>query len=301
MRVTNKIMTKTYLGDLNKSLNNMQKYQEQLSSGKQILRPSDDPLKVSKSIQLNDSISQNEQYLSNIEESKDWMNTTDMVLGQIGDSLQRIRELTIASANGTNTKSELNANKVEIDQLIQGILQNGNAVFDGRYIFGGNKTTALPFKMGSSGIEYLGDSSPLNREISPNVLVDINISGNKIMNFDDVNGKSHNFADILKEVVDAHDTANFSKLSGDCLENLSSALDNILGLRGEMGAKVNRMESAKIKNEEETFNMTNILSKTEDIDIAQKMMEFKVMESVYQASLMTGAKILQPSLIEFLR
>ena len=82
---------------------------------------------------------------------------------------------------------------------------------------------------------------------------------------------------------------------------LDDHINNILSLRAEMGAKYNRLEAAKLKNEEETLNMTELLSKTEDVDIAEKAMEYAMMSAVYQASLAMGARILQPTLLDFLR
>jgi flagellar hook-associated protein 3 FlgL len=96
-------------------------------------------------------------------------------------------------------------------------------------------------------------------------------------------------------------SGDHSALAGGLLDDVQANIDNVLRLRAETGARYNRMENAKSKNEEETLNMTELLSRVEDIDFAEKIMEYKVMESVYNASLMTGAKIIQPSLIDFLR
>jgi flagellar hook-associated protein 3 FlgL len=72
-------------------------------------------------------------------------------------------------------------------------------------------------------------------------------------------------------------------------------------MRADCGAKSSRLNAMKEKNDDETYNMTELLSKTSDIDVAKKVMEYKVMESIYTASLQTGAQILQPSLLDFLR
>jgi flagellar hook-associated protein 3 FlgL len=304
MRITNKYLVKTFLSDLNINLENMKKYQEQLSSGKEIRRPSDDPFAVTRSMTLNSSINRNTQYQRNIEDSIGWLDTADTALGQIGDSLQRIRELMLAASNGTNTKSEMDAYMAEIQQKIEEIAQSGNTNFDGRYIFGGTLTTDKPFdvsKDGSSEISYNGNNQIIKREISPGVTIDINVNGSQMLAGTDVIGVDHDMASALKNVVSALNKGDCSALSGDLIDDVQANIDNILRLRADVGAKSNRMESAKSKNEDETINMTEMLSKVEDIDIAEKVMQYKVMESVYQASLMTGSKIIQPSLIDFLR
>ncbi|MNP08161.1 flagellar hook-associated protein FlgL [compost metagenome] len=78
-------------------------------------------------------------------------------------------------------------------------------------------------------------------------------------------------------------------------------MSNLSKIMSEVGAKQNRMESAKSKNEDENFNMTELLSKTEDIDLTEKLMQYSMMQTVYMASLQTSSRVLQPSLIDFLK
>ncbi|SKA86158.1 flagellar hook-associated protein 3 FlgL [Caloramator quimbayensis] len=290
MRITNKVLSKGYLDDLNRNIQNMRKYQEQLSSGHEVRRPSDDPFKVARTMELNSSIAANDRYKSNIEEGIGWLETTDKALGQINDALQRVRELTI-QAGGNYTKEQRQAIQKEIDQLKDHIREVGNTAYDGRYIFGGDKTTNPPFEAdvaSPSGITYKGSTNGLLREFSQGVAFTIDVPGNK-------------FESVFNVLKDISDTLNAGDSPAGKLGDLDNEMDKILNLRAEVGAKSNRLDAMKSKNEEETFNMTELLSKTQDIDIAKKVMEYKVMESVYNASLQTGAKILQPSILDFLR
>ena len=100
MRITNKSMMTNYLSNLNKSLKRMSDSQNQLASGKNIQRPSDDPFGTIKAMNLDTSLKQNEQYKKNIEDSLDFLNVTDASLGTMTDALQRIRELTVYGING---------------------------------------------------------------------------------------------------------------------------------------------------------------------------------------------------------
>lgn len=287
MRITNKVLVKGYLSDLKNNLQNMKKYQEQLSSGKEIRRPSDDPFKVARSMELNSSISANERYKSNIDEGLGWLETTDEALGQINDSLQRIRELTLQGSTDTYDATQRQAIQKEIDQLKEQIMQIGNTAYDGRYIFGGDKTVNQPFDISSGTVSYNGSTNGLVREFSQGVTMDIAITGNKLMN-------------IFSVVSNVSDALSNGNSPGDYLGDIDDEIDNVLILRAEVGAKSNRLEAMSSKNEEETYNMTELLSKTEDIDIAEKYMEYSTMSSVYTASLKVGAQILQQSILDFL-
>lgn len=306
MRITNQSMLHNYLNNLNRNLANMSKYQDQVASGKEIRRPSDDPFAVIRSMSLHTSINQNAQYLKNIEASIGWVDMTDSALGSIGDIMNRLRELVIKGATGTQGDSERNAIKQEVIQLIDQIAQIGNTNYDGRYIFGGQNTTSFPFSVNSdNNLSYNGaavaDNLMLNREISQNVTMEINVPGLWIMFGKSSDPLAHGLDNTLKDIVDELDNGNTGALGGALLNQIDKHIDNILALRTEMGAKYNRLEAAKLKNEEETFNMTELLSKTEDIDMAEKIMQYSMLESIYNASLAMGARILQPTLLNFLR
>src|SRR5690554_4555764 len=303
MRVTNKTMLNNYLSNLNRNLRQMSKYQDQLSSGKEIRRPSDDPFAVTRSMSLHTSLNQNSQYLRNIEDSIGWVDITDSALGNLVDVMNRLRELVIKGGNGSLADSDRNAIKDEVVQLIEQVVQIGNANYDGRYIFGGQRTTEPPFKLTGGILDYVGgmemdNETILKREISQNVIIEVNIPGEWIMSSKD---GSLDLPITLNNIVSALESGDTSQLGGQILKELDDNIDNLLALRSEAGAKYNRLEAAKMKNEEESFNMTELLSKTEDIDFAEKIMHYMMMENIYQASLATGAKIMQPSLLDFLR
>src|SRR5690554_2869801 len=101
MRITNKVLNDNFLRNLSKNLNKMQKYQNQLSSGKEVSRPSDNPLLVAKIMSMDNNILQNEQYNSNISDTIGWVKTQDTALGDATGTLQRIKDLIIYGANGT--------------------------------------------------------------------------------------------------------------------------------------------------------------------------------------------------------
>lgn len=298
MRVTNKSLMNNYLTNLNRNLLGMRKYQNQLSSGKEVSRPSDDPFAVAKAMRLETSINKNEQYLKNIEDSIGWIDATDSTLRGITDVLQTVRELTVKGANGSNADTDFESIAYEVKQLINQVAQIGNANYDGRYIMGGHKTNEPPFEVASDMLlQNSGDGGGIIRELSQNVNMTINVTGDDLLDA----GSTEPLGETLKNIYDRLMSADQTALGDDSLGKLDGHIDRLLGLYAEIGAKSNRLVAAKEKNEAETLNMTELLSKTEDIDIAEKYMEYAMLESVYQASLSVGGKILQSTLLDYLR
>lgn len=330
MRITNRMMTSSFLNDMQRNLNKMNKIQNQLTSGKEVRRPSDNPFIVARSMQLNGDISANEQYNSNIKDTINWLDATDTALGQLTDTMQRIRELMVSAGNAAYGEDEKNAIKDEINQRIEEVGTILNSSFDGKYIFGGSRATFKPViteknENGNNVISYAGKDGEiidlntdsykekaqldmldkkLSVEISKGVTMEYNVTSKQILEFNDGVGESINLMSLLSDItnnISSKDLDESSKLTNENLKDITSSIDNLLKIRAEVGAKQNRMESAQLKNEEENFNLTEVLSANEDINFTEKTMQSATMQTIYMASLQTSAKVIQPSLLDYIR
>lgn len=433
MRITNKMLANNFLSDMTANLNNMQKMQRQLSTGKEFSKPSDNPFAVARSMQMNSAIDANKQYNSNIKDTINWLDTTDTALGQIGNVFQSIREKLVSAGSAAYGTDERQKIKDEMNQRVSQISQILNTNFDGEYIFGGSRATTKPVDVKNDGTnttliynskdgtelptkapvqseivnsldktwsgkkisfkvdgvtnpvditlgtftstdkvgdlvaninEQISSKSDLNGkvvaqatddgrvafkvlsdsngkdysvsiastglttseisasmigqpissmqfdtigskraiEISQGVTVDYNVTATDIMSFKDKSGNSCDLRTVLSKIVtDLGDPTKTNDLTTTDLNNLDTAMANLLKVRSEVGAKGNRMDSAKEQNEQSNQDMTEILSKTEDIDITEKTMDYATMQTVYLASLQTSAKVLQPTLMDYVR
>lgn len=330
MRITSGMMKNNYLNGMTTNLNNMQTLNKQLTSGKEISRPSDNPYKVARSMQLNTDINTNKQYNENIKDTINWLNTTDTALGQVTNVIQRVRELMVSSGNASYGSNEQKAISDEINQRIEEVAQILNSNFDGKYVFGGTKTSSKPLGSDIDGITgntylYFVDKSgnkldledtstytknqlemlgtKMNIEISQGVEMEYNVTAKEVLICKNDNGKQVNLMNLLSNITSNLKSSNSSdrvKVVGENLADIDSVVSNLLKLRAEVGAKQNRMDSAQTKNEDENYNMTDILSKTEDIDFTEKTIEFTIARTVYQASLQICAQVLPKSLLDYL-
>jgi flagellar hook-associated protein 3 FlgL len=296
-------MTTTFIRNLNRNLNQMQKYHNQLTSGKLVSKPSDNPMLVSKIMSLSNNVMQNEQYGTNIKDTIGWVDTQDTALNNVSGTLNRIRDLIVYSANGPLSDTDRAAIK---DEMIMKVGELGDALnsnFDGRYIFGGQKTNTRPYelvKVTEDGktyevLTYKGDDNNISREISPGVSIDMITNGER------VTGEADKMGKLLKDIIVAMESGDTEELSGNLLKDIDVEIDNVIRVRSNIGAIQNRLDASLSRNETESLNIKKLLSEKEDIDVAEKYMEFSVMSSVYKASLSVGAQILQPSLLDYLR
>lgn len=297
MRITNKTLTENFLRNLSQNLNQMSQYQNQLSSGKVVTKPSEDPMLVSKIMDLRNSVGINEQNNTNIGDALGWVQTQDGALNSGSGILQRIRELIVYGANDTLAPQDRQAIKDEVVQNIEALRDVFNTNFDGRYVFGGQKTKTPPFQFTQEdGMTYHGDENNIQREIAKGVHVELLTSGSQFLG-----EGAEGLGALLKNVVSALEGNDTQQLSGSLLEKVDQKMEDLLSLRSKIGAMDNRLQASLSRNEEENIQLNGLLSKKEDIDVAEKFMEYSVMSTVYQASLAAGSKILQPSLLDYLR
>lgn len=145
MRITNNMMSATFLNGLNKTLIRENTLQEQMADGKAVHRPSDEPVKVSRSLSLKNNLALNEQYTQNAKTATSWMDTTDSAMSDLSSAMIEAQTL-VTSADGTRTPSDLHTIGTQLDGLINSIIQIGNSQMGDRYLFAGQKDKTQPFQ-----------------------------------------------------------------------------------------------------------------------------------------------------------
>lgn len=316
MRITNSMMLNSLMRTMNKNLNRMSKTEQMFASGKKFSLPSDDPIGVSKSLRLNTDVANMEQYKRNAEDALSWMGTTEEAINNIVTVFQRARELTVQAASETNSKDERNAIATEMTQLKGQIVSLANTSYAGSYIFSGFKTNqALMDKDGN----YLPVDLSTNEAIEFNVGIGdrmaVNILPQKLFG-NTAGGKTADDPNDMVTAINPTNTPQMIKVFDDLIQGLlddSTAdigkglgrldiqFNNINAVRSEVGVKTNRLDLTINRIDSDTLNLKELLSKNEDADMAEVIMNLKMQESVYQASLSGGARIIQPTLLDFLR
>lgn len=322
MRILNSILSNDFLSYLSNNLQNVQKYQQQMSTGQLISEPSDDPLGTTKLLKINNELAQNTQYKSNISNAKNWLSTTDTDLGQMNSTLQRMNELLVSAGNAAYGSDEFNSIRSEINTNIGQLSQCINSSYDGKYVFGGTRNDYKPVgvKIDTNGNEKLdyvnkdgttplasGDaqlnqiSSNLSVEISQGVDVNYNVTANSIIEFKNDSGTAKDLRTILNNITtDLGSPTGTTNLEGRDLSDIKDAINNISNLRTNVGAMENRMTSASNINESDNTNLTELLSATDDADYADVTMKYAQTQATYSASLYVSAKVLQSTLLDYL-
>ncbi|WP_248931063.1 flagellar hook-associated protein FlgL [Paenibacillus hamazuiensis] len=304
MRVTQGMLNNQLLRNISSNLNRINNHQNQLSTGRTINKPSDNPVGMTFSLRYRSELSVNDQYESNVAGAVSWLEYTDTMLSQSGDVLQRVRELAVQGANGTNPQTALDSIKSEVDQLKAQLVNIANSEFNGKYVFNGQLTDKAPYGQATAAGDTT-DSGQINFEIGVGVRISVNVPGNKVFGdpYDPNDPAKANNDNIFRVLDDLSKSLGDGNIPGveDALGRLDKRMDVFLENRSDVGAKLNRIELAQSRLEDINVNLQSLQSKTEDADISEVITNLKTDENVYQASLSVGAKIISASLVDFLR
>lgn len=304
LRVTSNMMNSQLLLNLNRNARTMNDTQLQLSSSRKINKPSDDPVGITYSLRYRAELSSNEQYTKNVDSALSWLDYNDTVLGQAGDVVQKIRELSVQAATGTNPQSALDTINAEVLQLKDQLVDIANSTLNGKYIFNGEQYNTKPydFTKGADGTYDVSkaittDTGQIQFIVGEDVRMPISTTGNDVFGN---TGDTDNLFAIINQLSSALKSGDSAGISAQ-LSSIDTRMEKILTARSEIGAKTNRVELMQDRLSDLNINLTDLQAKTEDADYEGLIMNSKIQENIYNASLSVGAKIISTTLVDFIR
>jgi flagellar hook-associated protein 3 FlgL len=293
-RVTETSMTTRALADLQRTMARGQKLQGQISSGKQLSRPSDSPTGTVTSLQLRGEVRATQQYSRNADDGLGWLGTIQDRLQDASTQVIRVRDLTVQGLSTANNEESKEALATEIDNIKASLINEANVKYMGRPVFGGTTTGDVSYD--DTGV-YKGDSAQTTRTVGPNAKVRIEATGPEAFGAEGSNTQLFSVLDSISAAIRSNDP---NKLNAG-LQNLDSAHDLLKSTLSDVGARYNRVTQMKQSADDHLLSVSSQLSDIEDVDLPKAIMELQIQQTSYQAALAATAKVIQPSLIDFLR
>jgi flagellar hook-associated protein 3 FlgL len=304
VRVTQRLLVNRVLSNLNQQSRGILNLQEQLSTGLRVNRPSDDPLALRRAVNAQGEIGKNEQYLSNITSIGPQLRETEGAVQSAVQIIQRMSELTLQANNGTNTQAQRDQIASEANELIEDLLTQGNRVSNGRYVFGGSRTQSEPMLANRnasgeiSSVFYAGDVEQLQVEISEGLTVASNQPG--LQTFFSINAQTVDIYTTLIDIRDAMRSGDTNAM-GAGIGELETAQEQLSVVLSRVGAVQNRLERAESTLESINVQLAETVSDNIDADFAEVALNLNAQTNAYQAALNAGARVIQPSLLDYVR
>lgn len=303
MRITQNMMSNVFMSNLRRQTEAMLQRQEQIASQKRINRPSDDPAGMGRVLAGRSSLSVISQYADNIKQGKTRLEFSEETLELVDDLVQQARRIAEEKSADGITSAERSLAAEQVKEIYDQVLQLGNAKFGDRYLFSGDQTDTPPFVRDDDyNATYQGDDGSFKIPIADHVVVDIDADGRNFFQSEADGGV--NIFDELRDLINGlenTDVAAGSTQIRATVDPLQNAHVQIMNKRSEAGPKLYRLQATEEHWTHVKNTVQNAIGREEDVDVAQAVIELKNLETAYESTLAAASRIIQPSLVNFLK
>jgi flagellar hook-associated protein 3 FlgL len=300
-RITPLMTSAQILANINSLQDQLDHTQQELSTGRTINQPSDNPYGASLAISLSQDLSSLNSYANDVTDGTAWASAASTALQSIQSMVQRVQELTVEAANGSMSPTDLRATAAEVNQLIDAIKQTADTQYNGQYIFSGTATQTAPYSS-STGDVYQGNNGSVLRQIGPGAQLQVNVDISSLLGSGQGAGDGL-LLDTLRTIasdMQGATTADVADLSANQIANLQGNVSVLEQLQANVGAVQDRLQLASTRIQALQTSDTAALSNDEDANIASTYTTFSNEQAAFTAALKAGASIVQSSLMDFL-
>jgi flagellar hook-associated protein 3 FlgL len=293
MRISTAYQFETYSSDIRASLERMNAAGRQVSTGKRLEKPSDDPLGTSRVLTMRSYRAATKQYAENLNVAKGVLGYTEESLGSLHDSVKRAYALAVQGANSSTDQSGRNAMAQEISDIQSRLVQIGNTRGPaGQYIFAGQDNGAAPYTVAGATITFNGDSNPVVVEVSPSETIQANSLGEPM------------FTDIFNQLETLKNNllgGNVGAISGVSITDMQTAMKTVNAERGQVGAKLRQVQEYTDQYTRRVDDLTTGISDIEEVDVSEAIMSYQLAQTAYEAALRVASQGYQLSLMDFIQ
>jgi flagellar hook-associated protein 3 FlgL len=293
MRITELTVIKNLIDNIDKTRGKINQVQLKIATGKEINTVSDDPYIANSIMNLKAMINRNEQFQKNIDDAIDFLTATGDALDNFINTLIDIKSLLVEISNSAREPDyETYANR--LGELFKQLLDSANTNFKGKYIFNGTNTKVKPFSYDEKNDLLISDLSngEIKFEVNEGVYEKVNFTVEEIFGGREIFDLVHQIKSSLKNKI---------KPDISLLQRFEQLFENIVSNSSEVGALMNRFNLLRKQIEKQNLILTELLSIRQDTDIAQQAINLQKGQLILESAYMLAGKIIQKSIIDYLR
>ena len=288
---------------MQKQTSSLLQLQQQVSTGRRILTPADDPIASAQALGVSQSQSINTQFQTNQGYANDALSLYDSKLSSLSDTLVYIRTRVVEAGNGTYSQKELDDIASDLRAQFDSVLAVANSQdSSGAYIFAGYKTDTKPFPgtIDSPSITYQGDQGERSIQVSSSRQMPVSDSGDSV--FSNIPGNSTDVFTTIKNFITTLETpgSDISTAVSNTLNELDNANDNVLKQEAAVGSRQNELDALGNVSSDLDLQYSQTLSRLQDVDYVQAISDLTQQQTYLQASQQSFLKITGLSLFNYL-
>lgn len=291
MRITAAIMAEQIKANLTRQSTQLMQTQLKLATGRRINKPSDDPIGIAKALDYRTTLRTVDQYRRNIQDARHRLAVTESVLGQVSERVEQVKKMVV---HPTPASRAVLAR--EIEHIRRQVLGLANEQHAGGYLFAGHRSDTVPFEQ-TSPYTYQGDGGSHAVVVGKGLTVRIEADGSRIFG----DGPDSLFQ-LLDDIETALAAEPFDAAAvRDLFDPLYRAADRLKLTRSGLAADDKRLESTDAHWQGFANAVESMRQRVEDADITRAAIDMQVQQTAYEVLLATSARVIQPSLVDFLR
>jgi len=303
MRVTQNITTSTFISYIHKHAENLLKTQQQIASQKRINKSSDDPIGMGQVLGFRSKLAATDQYQENIAQGITRLEFNELTLDLASDLVGTARRLAEEYSGSDFTAEERQSAAFRVKNLYDQVMQIAGTKFSGNYIFSGHATDTAPFSRDADfNATYNGDDGKVRIMVAEKVEISIEADGRNI--FQNAANGGVNIFDELKDLIDGLENPDLVAGSTQIeatIKPLYDGRDQINNRRSEYAPVLYRLQATDEYLTNLRPKVEEAMATREQADITKAVVELQNLELAYETTLATAARIIQPSLLDFLR
>jgi len=291
MRITEGMRYQSLLQDVGRAQERVLRAQQQVTSGKRVNAPSDDPAAASDILRLNGETSEAQQYLKNLSFAQSKLDVLDSTLDSAQNLAESARLLGLSSLGALNPSSNVAAINSLRDQLVT----VANTTHAGRFLFGGSMTTTTPYvKNPDSSVTYQGNDQDMPMQINRSTSVETQVAGSEVFS------GSVNVFDVMSALATAMQAGDKPGIDAQ-VKKLEQYADVLNVARTRVGGAMNLVTNVKSSHTSAQLGRDSELSREEAADLATAISELTISQNGLQATLAAGGRISQLTILDFLK
>lgn len=306
MRITTRMFYDNFLAGMNANLEAIVDANEQISSGRRVNKPSDDPLAMSRIIGYKTEVSQINQFKRSVNTAKDNLETMDSTLLTLSGVLSRAKEIAVKGASGTETAQTRAIMAQEVDVILQEATALANTKVGSRYIFAGYQSTTAPID--STGA-FATDSNSVKIDIGENIDITLNMPADELFNDNtalpsSINTNPANSQYVLKALNFLKQSLSDPNVTIQNLQDSIKYVDDVTDVLsqkiGEVGARLNKVTDISDFLDDRNFNVTKYLSNDQSADVAYLVTQIAQKQTSLEGLRQVTTQFMSTNLFSFL-
>jgi flagellar hook-associated protein 3 FlgL len=304
MRISTNTIYQSGISKISAIQSDQSKLQQQISTGKRIASPSDDPVAAARALEVSHAQSINTKFADTRKTAELKLNTLESNLTSITDLLVSAQSTLVAAGNATYSNTERVNIATELNSSLQALIGLANSKdASGNYLYSGFQTSTVPFVANSTGATYAGDSNQQLLQIDSQRQMAVSVSGDNVFqaNGNDVFTTLSNLVNLLNTpITDATSQATYSAGLTLAIGNMQGSVESVLNVRASIGSKLNEIDGLNTAGSDKDLQYSKSLSDLQDTDYASALSELSKNQTIMDAAQKSFVAVTNLSLFKYM-